>query len=98
MALSRLSRKIIERSASFHASLFRAIERVMFSTLCLQVVSHAPQHFRSFETQDTKKYLSKFMVCVTIIIYDILSTSVLEWYRAPCQHLAPPPLFFLYSA
>ena len=37
--------------SSFHASLLQAIDGVMSLALCPQVVSQAPQHFRSSETQ-----------------------------------------------
>ena len=38
---------------SFHASLLQAIDGVMSLALCPQVVSRAPQHFRSSGTQAT---------------------------------------------
>ena len=40
-------------TSSFHASLFQAINGVMSLALCLQVVSQAPQHLRSFKKQTT---------------------------------------------
>ena len=46
------------RSSSYsyvHASLFQATDRVMSLALCPQVVSQAPQHFRSSEKQNTCK-------------------------------------------
>ena len=39
------------RASSFHASLLQAIGGVMSLAYCPQVVSQAPQHFRSSETQ-----------------------------------------------
>ena len=38
-------------ASSFHASLLQAIDSEMFLALCPHVVSQAPQHFRSSETQ-----------------------------------------------
>ena len=40
-------------ASSFHASLLQAIDCVIFLALCLQVVSQAPQHFGSSETEAT---------------------------------------------
>ena len=40
-------------SSSFYASLLQAVNGVMSLALCLQVMSQAPQHFRSFEMQAT---------------------------------------------
>ena len=40
-------------ASSFHASLPQAIDGVMSLALCPQVVSQAPQHFRSSEKQAT---------------------------------------------
>ena len=40
-------------ASSFHASLLQAIDGVMSLALCPQVVSQAPQYFRSFEKKDT---------------------------------------------
>ena len=40
-------------ASSFHASLLQAISGVMSLALCQQVVSQAPQHFRSSEAQAT---------------------------------------------
>ena len=40
-------------ASSFHASLLQVIDGVMSLALCPQVVSQAPQHFRSSETQAT---------------------------------------------
>ena len=39
--------------SSFHSSLLQAIGGVMSSALCTPLVSEAPQHFRSSETQAT---------------------------------------------
>ena len=38
-------------ASSFHASLLQAIDGVVSVAVCLQLVSQAPQHFRSSETQ-----------------------------------------------
>ena len=38
-------------ASSFYASLLQAIDGVMSLALCPQVVSQAPQHFKSSETQ-----------------------------------------------
>ena len=40
-------------ASSFHASLLQLIDGVLSLVLCPQVVSQAPQHFRSSETQAT---------------------------------------------
>jgi len=40
-------------ASSFHASLLQAIDGVMVLASCQQVVSQAPQHFRSSEAQAT---------------------------------------------
>ena len=48
-ALSVLSKKI--STSSFHASLLQAIDGAMSLALCPQVVSQAPQHFSSSQTQ-----------------------------------------------
>ena len=55
------------RSSSYsyvHASLFQATDRVMSLALCPQVVSQAPQHFRSSETQATCEGLLCPPVCL----------------------------------
>ena len=41
-------------TSSFHTSLIQAMDGVMSSALSPQVVSQAPQHFRSSETQATR--------------------------------------------
>ena len=55
MALSSRSPLVEENGSSsvssFHASLLQVISGVMSLVLCPQVVSQAPQHFRSCETQ-----------------------------------------------
>ena len=50
--LSSFERRYFSAS-SFHASLLQAIDGVMSLALCPQVVSQAPQYFRSFEKKDT---------------------------------------------
>ena len=53
MALSRLFKEGSSSASSSHASLLQAIDGVMSLALCPQVVSQAPQHFGSSETQAT---------------------------------------------
>ena len=38
-------------ASSFHASLFKAIDGVMFLALCQQTESQAPQHFKTSQTK-----------------------------------------------
>ena len=52
MALSRPLKRIVERFL-FPCSLLHTIDVVMSLALCSRVVSQAPQHFRSSETQIT---------------------------------------------
>ena len=51
MALSRPFNLRSSRASSFHASLLQAIGGGMVLALCPHVVSQAPQHLRSLETQ-----------------------------------------------
>ena len=52
MALSSFQGRS-SNASSFHASLHQVIDGVMSLALCPQVVSQAPQHFRSSEKQTT---------------------------------------------
>ena len=58
-------------ASSFLASLLQAIDGVMSLALCPQVVSQAPQHFRSSETQARRYvYFVRQSVCSVIFYAD----------------------------
>ena len=50
---SSFKKEFSSSASPFHACLRQALDGVMFLALCPQVVSQAPQHFRSSETQAT---------------------------------------------
>ena len=58
------------RASCFHASLLQAIDWVMSSALCPQVVSQASQHFRSSEKQATYEgCFARQSVCSVISLH-----------------------------
>ena len=57
-------------ASSFHVSLLQVIDIVMNLALCPQVVSQAPQHFRSPETQATcDGWFASQSICFVISLY-----------------------------
>ena len=64
-------------ASSFHASLFQAIDGAMSSALYPQVVSQAPQHFRSSEKQATREgCFSRQSVCSVLSLHSGMSRAV----------------------
>ena len=60
-------------TSSFHVSLLQAIGGVMSLALCPQVVSQAPQHFRSSEKQATcEGCLALQFICSVISLYPLM--------------------------
>ena len=82
MALSRPFKedRLAEASleeASFHASLLQAIDGVMSSALCPQVVSQASQHFRSSEKQATcEDCFARQSICSIVSLHSGMSGAV----------------------
>ena len=65
------------RASSFHASLLQAIDGVKYLVLCPQIVSQAPQHFRSSETQATcDGCFVRQSVCSVISLHSGMSRAV----------------------
>ena len=63
--------------SSFHASLFQAIDSVMSSALYPQVVSQAPQHFRSSERQaNCEGCFARQSICSVISFHSGMSRAV----------------------
>ena len=74
--LSRFQRRSSSAS-SFHAYLLQMIGGVMFLALCQQVVSQAPQHFRSSETQAScNGCFVRQPVCSVISLHRSMSRAV----------------------
>ena len=64
-------------ASSFNASLLQAIDGVMSLALCPQVVSQAPEHFRSSEKQATcGGCFSRQSVCSVISLHSGMSRAV----------------------
>ena len=64
-------------ASSFHASLLQAIDGVMSSALCPQVVSQAPQHFRSSEKQATREgRFPRQSICSVVSLQSGMSKAV----------------------
>ena len=64
-------------ASPFHGSLLQAIDGVMSLALCLQVVSQASQHFRSFEKQATcEGCFARQSVCSVISLHSGMSRAV----------------------
>ena len=60
-------------TSSFHTSLLYAISGVMSLALCLQVVSQAPQHFRSSEKRATcEGCFARQFICSVISLYPLM--------------------------
>ena len=64
-------------ASSFHAFLLQAVDGVMSSTLCQEVVSQAPQHFRSSEKQATREgCFARQSICSVISLHSGMSRAV----------------------
>ena len=69
--------KLSFSASSFHASLLQAIDGVMSLALCPQVVSQAPQHFRSSETQATcDGCFARQSICLLVSLHSGMSRAV----------------------
>ena len=87
MALSHLFKENHLTLVSFYASL-QAVHGVMSLALCLQVVSQAPQHFRSSELE--ANHLC-FLLCPPV---SLLSHFLLLWH---VQESTPTGVLAMYS-
>ena len=69
----------LSSTCSFHASLLQVADGVMSLALCPQVVSQAPHHLRSSETQTTCNgyfvHQSIFIIIIIIIIICLTGMS-----------------------
>ena len=64
-------------ASSFHASLLQAISGVMSLALCPQLVSQAPQYFKSSETQATcEGCFARQSVCSVVSFHSGMSRAV----------------------
>ena len=62
---------------SFNASLLQVIDSVMSLALCPRLVSEAPQHFRSSETQATcQGCFARQSICLVIALHSDMSRAV----------------------
>jgi len=64
-------------ASSFHTSLLQAIDGVMSLDLCPQVVTQAPQHFRSSEKQVTcEGCFARKSICSVVSLHSGMSRAV----------------------
>ena len=69
-------------ASSFHASLLQVVDGVMSLPFCPQVVSQAPQHFRSSETSTTcGGCFSRQSVCSDISLHSACSGQYIHSFR-----------------
>ena len=82
-----------QRASSFHASLLQAIDGVMPLALCPQVVSWAPQHFRSSGMQATCDGCFARQSIWSVIFRD----SGISWAVHPQGHSQFPRLGWIHT-
>ena len=96
-------------ASSFRASLLQAIDGVMSLTLCPQVVSQAPQHFRSSKKQATcEGCFARQSICSVISLHKMIkSLGTLVKNNTPTQTthiykenltIQPTPILIRFSA